>query len=43
MARLCVKAMNHINEDITFTTEVASEFMNKKLPTLDMNLKMKED
>ena len=43
MARLCIKAMNHINEDITFTTEVASEFYNKKLPTLDMNLKMREN
>ena len=43
MARLCIKAMNHINEDITFTTEVASEFENKKLPTLDMNLQMKDD
>ena len=43
MARLCVVAMNHINKDITFTTEVASEFHNKKLPTLDMNLKMKQD
>ena len=43
MARLCVVAMNHINEDITFTTEVASEFSNKKLPTLDMNLLMRKD
>ena len=43
MARLCVVAMNHINKDITFTTEVASEFSNKKLPTLDMNLSMKSD
>ena len=43
MARLCVKAMNHINKDITFTTEVTSEFKNKKLPTLDMNLMMKSD
>ena len=43
MARLCIKAMNHINEDITFTTEVASEFINKKLPTLDMNLRMRDD
>ena len=43
MARLCIKAMNHINEYITFTTEVASEFINKKLPTLDMNLRMRDD
>ena len=43
MARLCLKAMNHINEDITFTTEVASEFSNKKLPTLDLNLRMREN
>ena len=43
MARLCLPVMNAINEDLTFTVEVAGDFINKKLPTLDFNLWMKED
>ena len=43
MARLCLPALNSINEDLTFTVEVAGDFNNKKLPTLDFNLWMKED
>ena len=43
MARACLPAMNHINPDLTFTTEVAEDYENKKLPTLDFNLWMKED
>ena len=43
MARLCLPVMNSINEDLTFTVEVAGNFNNKKLPTLDFNLWMRED
>ena len=43
MARLCLPVMNSINEDLTFTAEVAGDFPTKKLPTLDFNLWMKED
>ena len=43
MARLCLPAMNAINKDLTFTAEVADDFPDKKLPTLDLNLWMKED
>ena len=40
MARLCLPAMNDVNEDLTFTAEVESDFKNSKLPTLDFNLWM---
>ena len=40
MARLCLPAMNDVNEDLTFTAEVESDFQNSKLPTLDYNLWM---
>ena len=43
MARLCLPAMNHINPDLTFTAEVEEDFQDKKLPTLDMKMWMKED
>ena len=43
MARLCLPVMNSINTDLTFTAEVAGDFPNKKLPTLDFNLWKKED
>merc|ERR1712240_386684 len=43
MARKCLQAMNSVCEDLTFTAEVASEFKNGKLPTLDVNLWMRED
>lgn len=42
MARLCLPAMNAINEDFTFTAEVASDFVDKRLPTLDFSLWMKD-
>ena len=40
MARLCLPAMNDVNEDLTFTAEVESDFKNLKLPTLDFSLWM---
>ena len=43
MARLCLPAMNSVNRDLTFTAEVASDFENKKLPTLDFSLWRLED
>ena len=43
MARICLPAMNAVNEDLTFTVEVASDFPEKKLPTLDFNLWMRKD
>ena len=43
MARLCLPAVNSVNRDLTFTAEVASDFDEKKLPTLDFSLWMLED
>ena len=43
MARLCLPAMNAVNEDLTFTAEVAPDFTDERLPTLDFNLWMKPD
>ena len=40
MARVCLEAMNQINPDLTFTAEVQSDFVDKKLPTLDFTLEM---
>ena len=36
--RECLKAMNSINSDLTFTVEWAGEFSNKRLPTLDFSM-----
>jgi hypothetical protein len=38
MARRCLVAMNSLNEDLVFTVEVASDFPDKRLPTLDFFL-----
>ena len=38
MERICLVAMNYINEDLKFTTEVEEDFQDKKLPTLDFSL-----
>ena len=38
MARICLVAMNSINDDLVFTVEVASDFPDKRLPTLDFFL-----
>ena len=35
MARVCLPAMNSINEDLEFTAEVPEDFKDEKLPTLD--------
>ena len=38
MARLCKPIMNSINEDLVFTTEVAEDFPDNSLPTLDFTI-----
>ena len=38
MARICRPAMDSINEDLKFTTEVAEDFEDKRLPTLDFSM-----
>lgn len=38
MARLCLPAMNAINEGLVFTTEIPEEFPKCRLPTLDFLL-----
>ena len=43
MARILRPAMNSINKDLRFTTEVADEFEDKKLPTLDFKLWLEND
>ena len=35
MARICLPAMNSVNDDLKFTTEAPEEFSRKRLPTLD--------
>ena len=42
-ARLCLPAMNDVNPDLTFTAEVAEDFGDRRLPTLDFSLWMKDD
>ena len=43
MARVLRPAMNSINDDLRFTTEIVEEFDDKKLPTLDFKLWLEED
>ena len=38
MARLCRPIMNSVNEDLVFTTEVAEDFEDNNLPTLDFKI-----
>ena len=38
MARLCLPLMNAINNDLTFTAEVAADYADRRLPTLDFSL-----
>ena len=38
MARLCLVAMNAINDDLEFTVECEDDFEDKKLPTLDFQI-----
>jgi hypothetical protein len=35
MVRICLPAMNSVNDDLKFTTEAPEEFSKKRLPTLD--------
>ena len=35
MARVCQPAMDSINPDLKFTTEIEEDFQDNKLPTLD--------
>ena len=43
MARLCVVAMNSINEDLEFTVECEDDYPDKKLPTLDFKIWQEAD
>jgi hypothetical protein len=38
MARICLVAMNSINDDLEFTVEVCGDFQDNRLPTLDFFL-----
>ena len=38
MSRICLPAMNAINEDLTFTVEIPEDFKENRLPTLDFLL-----
>ena len=38
MARVCAPLMNSINSNLEFTTEVAEDFANNRLPTLDFEM-----
>ena len=35
MSRICLEAMNAINEDLKFTTETSEDFKSGRIPTLD--------
>ena len=43
MARLCLSSMNAVNKDLTFTAEVAADFVDNWLPTLDFTLWQEEE
>ena len=38
LARICQPIMNSLNCDLRFTTEVAEDFQNARLPTLDFTI-----
>ena len=38
MSRLCLPAINTINKDLQFTSEIPEDFKDNKLPTLDFYL-----
>ena len=42
MARVCKDVMNDVSTDLEFTTESPEDFKEKKLPTLDFKLWLKE-
>ena len=43
MARVCLEAMNSINQDLEFTVETEDDFDDKKLPTLDFTIWQEEN
>ena len=43
MVRLCLPLMNAINNDLTFTAEVAADFADGRPPTLDFSLWQREE
>ena len=43
MVGLCLPVANNINKDLEFTAEIAADFDNKRLPTLDFELWLEED
>ena len=43
MVRLCLPICNNINRDLEFTAEVADEFENKRLPTLDFEMWLEDE
>ena len=43
MVRLCLPLANSINSDLEFTAEVAGEFDNNRLPTLDFEMWMENN
>ena len=38
MVRVCLPAINQVNQDLTFRAEIPEEFPDSKLPTLDFFL-----
>ena len=43
IARVCLPAMNQINEDLSFTVEIPEEFEDNRLPTLDFKFWLEMD
>ena len=43
MARICISAMNSINEDLKFTTESQEDYPLERLPTLDFEMWASQD
>ena len=43
MARVCLKAMNSVSEDLKFTVEVPEDFEKESLQTLDFSILSKEN
>ena len=43
MARVCLPLLDSINGNLKFTTEVADDFANKRLPTLDFEMWLEPD
>ena len=43
MVRILLPAMNSINPDLTFTTELAEDFADRRIPTLDFKMWLEDD